>query len=80
MRIDIIHMRDPDSSCDVTVYVDGVSSADVKIHSFDPGAGYNMDEFEEQRQSHIANAPDFLKPVLKQIYDDMQPAYERWSL
>jgi hypothetical protein len=73
-------MRDPDSSCDITVYVDGVSVADVHEYSFDPGAGYSMDDFEENRQWHIANAPDYLKPVLEQIYEDMQPTYERWSL
>jgi hypothetical protein len=39
-----------------------------------------MDDFEDNKRESIAAAPDFLKPVLEEIYDDMQPTYERWSL
>jgi hypothetical protein len=79
MRIDIIHMRDPDYGCEITVYVDG-QSVNFEEWSFDPGAGYSMNDFEDNKQSAIEYAPEFLKPVLEKIYDDMQPTYERWSL
>ena len=91
MRIDIIHQRDPDSSCDIEVWVDGARSnlsqhhrAGEPIHvhewSFDPGAGYSMDDFEENRQASVDSAPDFLKERIAQIYDEMKPSYEKWSL
>jgi hypothetical protein len=90
MRIDIIHMRDPDSSCDHEVYVDGkrVSSVygvdtdpaiTVEFWSFDPGAGYDRDEIEENKTAGIAAAPDFLKATIEQIWDDMEPTYEKWG-
>lgn len=84
-RIDIIHQRDPDSECYIEVYIDGVLAShldghDVHEHSFDPGAGYEMDEYDEQAREHVASVPDFLKPVIEGIYDDMRPTYERWGV
>lgn len=82
MRIDIIHQRDPDSSCDVEVYVDGKPlAADTDFHywSFDPGAGYDMDEFEESRREDVEAAPEFLKDTIADIYDQMKPVYEKWG-
>ncbi|BCO56053.1 hypothetical protein MINTM005_12970 [Mycobacterium intracellulare] len=84
MRIDIIHMRDPDSSCDIEIYVNGQKAEHpfISVHewSFDPGAGYDKDEIEEMRRDDIDAAPDFLKPVIEEIWDEMAPAYEKWSL
>ncbi|AMS01069.1 hypothetical protein SEA_ARCHERNM_75 [Mycobacterium phage ArcherNM] len=79
MRIDIIHDRDPDSACDLTVYVDGEK---VEFHewSFDPGAGMDMDDYDEEAVEAVKAAPDFLKPVLAQIYEDRRDTFERWSL
>jgi hypothetical protein len=51
-RIDIIHMRDPDSSCDHEVYLDGVPVTykdDLHFWSYDPGAGYDLNEVEEKQ-------------------------------
>lgn len=81
-RIDIIHQRDPDSECSIEVWVDGVRTGefhDVHEWSFDPGAGCDMDEFEEERQGAVDSAPDFLKERIGVIYDEMEPTYERWS-
>jgi hypothetical protein len=79
MRIDIIHMRDPDSSCDHEVYVDGVPITDFEIHSFDPGAGYEMNEWEEDKQARIENTPDYLKARIAAIIDEMEPTYRKWG-
>jgi hypothetical protein len=90
MRIDIIHMRDPDSSCDHEVYVDGkrvgsVYGVDtdpaitVKFWSFDPGAGYDRTDIAESKAENIAAAPDFLKATIEQIWDEMEPSYEKWG-
>jgi hypothetical protein len=84
MRIDIIHMRDPDCACDHEVYVDGNRAGyhDIRLHfyEFDPGAGYDMDEFEDNKRAAVENAPDFLKARIAQIYDEMKTTYGRWSL
>ena len=92
MRIDIIHMRDPDYSCDHEVWVDGVkvgsldlagphsaADTDIEFYDFDPGAGSDMAEFEEQKTDAVEAAPDYLKDRIAQIYDDMKPTYEKWS-
>jgi hypothetical protein len=84
MRIDIIHIRDPDCACDSEVYVDGKPVSDdesiiVELWDFDPGAGYSMDDFEEQKQGAVDNAPDFLKERIAAIYDQMEPTYQKWS-
>lgn len=80
MRIDVIHMRDPDSSCDLLVYVDGVK-VDHHEWSFDPGAGteYTEEEYAEEKQNAVDSAPDGLKGVLGEIYDDFEDSYEKWS-
>jgi hypothetical protein len=80
VRIDIIHQRDPDSECSLTVYVDGKPVQDYHYWSFDPGAGYEMDEFDAEAAEAVADAPEHLKPVLAEIYDEMRETYERWSL
>ena len=80
MRIDIIHQRDPDCSCDIEVWVDGKRmTASVHEWSFDPGAGYEMDEFEETKRERVEAAPEFLKDRIAGIYDEMEPTYEKWS-
>lgn len=79
MRIDVIHMRDPDSECDIEVYVDG-ERVGVHMWSFDPGAGYEREQIAEMRQDEIDMAPYWLKPRIEQIWDEMEPAYEKWGL
>lgn len=80
MRLDIIHLRDPDYACDHEIFVDGVKVEDVHIHEFDPGAGYSMAQFEDNRIGHLKNAPDFLKPRIDEIYSEMDTAYRKWAL
>ena len=77
--VHVIHMRDPDSSCHLEVWVNGVQVG-FEQWSFDPGAGYEMDEFEEMKAGSVAEAPDWLKARIEEAYDDMKPAFDRWSL
>ena len=76
MRVDVVHERDPDSECSVSVYIDGVK-VEHHMWSFDPGAGDDMDSFEEDRDERIASAPEFLRPVLKEIYDETEKSFRR---
>lgn len=78
MRIDIIHRRDPDSGCDHEVYLDGVK-VNADVWDFDPGAGCEMSEFEDNAAEAVAEAPDYLKERIAAIYEEMKPTYERWG-
>lgn len=47
MRVEILHVRDPDSECGVTVWLDGVP-ADYIYQDIDPGRGYSRSEWDER--------------------------------
>ncbi|UBV20348.1 MULTISPECIES: hypothetical protein [Mycolicibacterium] len=71
MRVDLIHQRSPNSSCDTAIYVDG-QKVEFKSWSFDPGSGWTAGEFNEFRNETLDAAPDFLKPILEEALDDME--------
>ena len=78
-RVDIIHRRDPDYECTHEVYVDGHRATIDRFYEFDPGHGYEMSEFDENKRAEVDAAPDFLKERIAAIYDEMKPVYEKWS-
>lgn len=47
VRIEILHTRDPDASCEMTVWVDGVRVDNVTVEDIDPGRGYEGDDWDE---------------------------------
>jgi hypothetical protein len=83
VRIDVIHTRDPDSSCEIQVYIDGVMDPNADYHewSFDPGAGteYSEEEYAEEKKNAVDRAPEGLKSIIGEIYDDFEESYERWG-
>lgn len=50
--IQILHERNPDDGCGLTVWVDGVQVTDFHVEDVDPGAGWTRSEWDER----IANA------------------------
>jgi len=60
--VEVIHYRDPDSSCEMYVFVDGakVSLREVTI---DPGAGYSRSDWDE----HRAESLDRLSPKAQEV-------------
>jgi hypothetical protein len=54
MKIEILHTRDPDYECGITLWIDGVQIKDADIHQedVDPGRGYMRSDWDER----IANA------------------------
>lgn len=80
MRVDVIHDRDPDSACDITVYVDGRRVDDCHEWSFDPGSGWEMNDFYTWRDEALASAPDHLKPILAEMFSSREESFERWSV
>lgn len=77
--IHIVHLREPDAECHVEVWINGTK---VKFEewTFDPGAGYEMKEYQAMKSGAVEAAPDWLKDRIAEAYDDMEPTYERWSL
>jgi hypothetical protein len=55
-KIELIHYRDPDSPCEIAVFLDGVRVPDSQLNqvSLDPGAGYSREEWEAMRMEDIA--------------------------
>jgi hypothetical protein len=48
MKIEILHLRDPDSECYHRVFIDGVEidDTDVDLVDIDPGRGWMRDEWD----------------------------------
>lgn len=83
-KVQVLHQRDPDSECDMRVFLGGVEvSQVVEVESLDPGAGYEKETYEEnvQRAETAANKPDatdYDRAVLE-AWEEMETSYERWS-
>jgi hypothetical protein len=48
MKIDIIHVRDPDSECGMTVFVDGKRVDNVAVEDIDPGRGWQRADYNDR--------------------------------
>lgn len=70
MKIDILHVRDPDSACDVRVFLDGEEQnwQEVDVVDIDPGRGYTLEDWEE----NIAWAEDMPESAFR---DAVMEAY-----
>lgn len=55
MKVQIIHGRDPDNACDVTVFVDGERVTDFEIEDLDPGRGWQRSEWNDRLYDAIEN-------------------------
>src|SRR3954465_9138950 len=53
-RIDIVLYRDPDASTDLWVFVDGQPFKEFHLIEFDPGAGHQRSDVEENRAAILA--------------------------
>lgn len=85
MRIEILHERDPDSGCDITVWVDGVEIAvgddatwvhgipvQTDVVNIDPGAGHTSEDWDESRDFDVADERGrsfAFKSAVAQAYD-----------
>jgi hypothetical protein len=61
MRVQILHGRDPDSDCGITVFVNGkrIPDQDVSIEDIDPGRGYEPEDWEERLEESRADTTEF---------------------
>lgn len=81
MKIEILHTRDPDASCEFTVWVDGRrierddESVTVHVEDVDPGYGYELSDWRESTnevRDHPAYTPEFRDAVVatRVAYED----------
>ena len=83
MLIQILHTRDPDSECGVTVYLDGARfTGTVEVEDIDPGRGYDDESIQEAREhaQTKAGAPGATEFSVAVAEAHAEARYERFSL
>jgi hypothetical protein len=72
MRVEVIHSRDPDSSCDVSVFVDG-QPVEFEEYSSDPGAGWEgmRSEWDEETETIRRTASPAVAAIVCAARDEM---------
>ncbi|HLH45887.1 MAG TPA: hypothetical protein VKV25_01935 [Acidimicrobiales bacterium] len=74
MRIELVHVRDPEGSCEMQVFVDGVPAgkAGVEVAEFtvDAGAGCTAEEWHEATEHDCAVASPAVAEVLRRYRSD----------
>jgi hypothetical protein len=60
MKIQIVHSRNPDYECGMTVFVDGVRvpEAEVGVEDIDPGRGWQRSDWNDRLYEAIQDAED----------------------
>jgi len=79
MVVQIIHYRDPDSDCNLRVWIDGVEVTDFTVEDMDPGRGYEQESYDEQVENAKTIDGAFGEAVVSTL-TDARPVYERWGL
>lgn len=74
-RIELIHDRDPDSSCEHVVFLDGQQLTEWSIASTDPGAGQEQRDWEEELHSIAAN-PDVSEAFREAALDSHRESFD----
>lgn len=67
--IEIIHGRDPDSSCEHTVFLDGGVTHDYEIVDLDPGRGWEREDWEEFKESALAGGSPAFRAALEAEFE-----------
>lgn len=55
-KIQLLHGRDPDSACDIQVYVEGKLVTSVEVEDVDPGRGYRRADWDARVKEAVAEA------------------------
>lgn len=64
-KVEVVHDRDPNSSCSISVFVDG-QRIDHDEYSCDSGAGYDWTDWIDSRASSIADASESVAALLRE--------------
>jgi len=78
VSIEILHERDSDGGCELTVFVDGQRVDNVHTVDIDPGRGYTREDWEESK-TYVAGPEVDLTPAFRAAvlssYDDASETY-----
>lgn len=71
MLVEIVHFRDPDSECDVHVFVDGVKipQEQTTYVDLDPGRGYSREDWDEHRRYSMENLTPDASALASVLFD-----------
>jgi len=72
MKVEVLHYRDPDSSCDITVWIDG-KLVDCTVEDIDPGRGYMMSDWEERIRDNRENTT-YSEPFRQAVDEALEAA------
>ena len=68
--VEVLHVRDPDSSCDVRVWVNGIAVNVTYYEDIDPGAGYSLEDWDDQTAYiRTLTFPVLSEPFLREILE-----------
>lgn len=73
MRVEILHIRDPDYECAISVWIDGVpvtteAAIELDVVDIDPGRGYEREVWDEDRANEAAN-PNYSEAFRKAVLE-----------
>lgn len=69
-RVEVIHWRDPDNSCEHVVFIDGVE-VPADVYTIDPGHGYTRIEWDMDTEAQVSSASPLVAEVLRNARDDV---------
>ena len=68
-RVEVKHVRDPDGSCQIAVYIDG-QPAPITVYDVDAGAGWDEQSWQAHRDDCLAQASAGMQEDLRAAFDD----------
>lgn len=66
-RVQILHSRDPDSSCEIEVWLDGVKTDSYTVEDLDPGRGWTREDWDERVEQAREDTSEFGQRVLAEL-------------
>lgn len=75
--IQVLHGRDPDSECDVRVWLDDTEATGFEVEDIDPGRGYNREDWDDRIASAKADASSFGRARLAMLLDNASSEHIR---
>ena len=69
VTVEIIHGRDPDSSCDHTVFVNGEPTTDYNLVDLDPGRGWEREDWESFKESELRSGTPAFREALEREFE-----------
>jgi len=66
-RVEIVHVRDPDSTCELFVFVDGVPCETAEWYDTDPGAGHTTADWDRATEWQVNSACPATADLIREV-------------